>query len=74
MPGIKKILSKLIKPIGLVGVSTTMVACYGVPADDPQYPLEEYCEQILIQSCGEENFVIPEKCEFMQDERSKICD
>ena len=72
MPSFKKILSKLIKPLGLVGVSTTMVACYGVPADEP-YSLDDYCEEILIQSCGQEDYAIPEKCAYMQDERDRIC-
>ena len=73
------ILSRFSKPLiglGLAGVSTTLVACYG--PDNYEYMNEaqhkEYCEAILIKACVDETVEIPEDCHLSNDEMNTFCE
>ena len=73
MFSVKELWNRVKKPmfgLSMVGVSTTMVACYGMPADAHYDAYKEYCEDLLIQACearGNENpdgkvIEIPDDC------------
>ena len=66
---LKQLKDRFSKPLfglGLVGVSTTLAACYG-PPPQTEVATREYCEAFLIQSCTDENLEMPAECKDLRE-------
>ena len=72
---LKRRFSKPLIGLGVVGISSTLAACYGPPPHNAseEEAAREFCEALLIRSCTDENVDIPPHCSFAEDQKESLC-
>ena len=72
---LKKKFTRPLIGLGLIGVSTTLAACYGPPPKQESETInEDYCEAILVQACKDDTVNIPENCAVSPEQMKLLCD